>query len=261
MLQLPTTPQTPNQLIENGVRLFIQAFPSIYPVTLAVGIFSMLPSLSLPALSSDNLDDIVQAMLDFFPYLPFYTGIMLMLYAILFYQLSVVIRGITISYWEILRTSVEKLPILFVATWIYAFLLGMGFFFMLVPGIVLGIALIFYMPLILFDEKGIVTSLRESFRLVWGQWLHTASVLLLAFLISSVVGQLIAMLLEMLIQATIPLDEAVFLAVLKFIYILITSLLSPFLDGIILLLLHDLKLRRAITSSFIETPKNGQFNA
>ncbi|EIJ43048.1 Uncharacterized protein family (UPF0259) [Beggiatoa alba B18LD] len=264
MLPLSTTPQTPNQLLENGIRLFIQAFPTTYPVALAVGILSMLPSLSSAAFSSENLDDVMQAMLDFTPYMPFYMGIMLVLYSILFYQLSTVIRGIQVSYREIVRASIEKLPVLFMATWIYAFILSLGFFFMVIPGIILGIALIFYIPLILFEDKGIFSGLRQSFQLVWGRWFHTALVLLLAFFMSSVLGQLLLMLLEALLYLIMPIEETSLLAILKFAYGLINALLSPFLDGVILLLLYDLKLRQAITQptvNHIDTPKNGHFDA
>lgn len=52
----------------------------------------------------------------------------------------------------------------------------LGFLCLLLPGIFLLVALIVVQPLILLDNKGCFTALKDSYKLVWGNWWHVFAI-------------------------------------------------------------------------------------
>jgi hypothetical protein len=123
-----------------------------------------------------------------------------------------------------------------IASIIYYIMLVIGGLLVL-PGIFLAFLFAFYLPAILFDDSGIIGSIVESARIVWGNWWRTTLVILLPVLLSFILIQMIA---------------SMFMAYIS-LYLITIMILNvffiPYLMSVILVQFYDLKVRRALKYS------------
>jgi len=91
--------------------------------------------------------------------------------------------------------AVTKLPLLLVAEFIYAILVGVGLIALIIPGIILALMFSLNVPTIMIENTGAFGSLSRSRKLVSGRWLKTFTLLLIIGLIVgliSFIGSLMA---------------------------------------------------------------------
>lgn len=81
------------------------------------------------------------------------------------------------------RYVLKKLPILLVASVIFNFAVSAGLLLYVIPGIVAMLLLYFYMPAILFENKGVFNAFYYSFQLVRQSFFNVLGIVLLNFLI------------------------------------------------------------------------------
>jgi hypothetical protein len=80
---------------------------------------------------------------------------------------------------EALALSVRKFVPLLAAYILYYLIMLFGLILLIIPGIFLSIKLYYFQYFILFDNKGVIESLRLSWQMVKGNWWRTALLLLI----------------------------------------------------------------------------------
>ena len=100
-----------------------------------------------------------------------------------------------------------------------------------IPSIFLGILLIFYIPLILFENANLMNVFVKSAKLVWGNWWRTFGISLLFWIIPTVL---------LFVFASFDIRHTLFGLLIE----LLINSLAILLNAVALLLLyHDLQLR------------------
>jgi len=139
---------------------------------------------------------------------------------------------------ETINLAKNKWPTVFLAMFITTVLSFIGFMFFIVPGIFLSIMFMFYLPLILFDNTGVVDSIKGSFKLVWGSWWFTFAVIFLPTLIFVLVTSIISLIFGK--------NVAYWSAIVD---IVLVTVFTPFIQSIILVQFNNLKLRQKSTTA------------
>jgi hypothetical protein len=106
--------------------------------------------------------------------------------------ISMIAGGVTIKYAsslleeeaplslkESFKIVIKKLPALLGASIISGLLIAIGFMLLIVPGIIFSIIFFLFIPTILIENRGIITSLKRSKKLVKKRWMKTFTLLLL----------------------------------------------------------------------------------
>lgn len=109
-----------------------------------------------------------------------------------------------------------------------------GLVALILPGIFLSVALFFYMPLILFNDNTAWESIKNSIKLVWGDWWRTFLVITFPLIILVLVSVFLG---EILGEDNFLVDVIVDLVIMPF--------FIPFFNALILVQFNDLKLRKA----------------
>lgn len=242
MLELPKTPQPIANILELGMRLFRLSFRTVLPLTLLIAVISVLPPLLIPNLHSENLTLRSEAIAHFLSLFPLQLGLLVWLYAAIFWQQIGMVTHQAMDSRQALMRVIPKIVALYLACWIYTFIVGLGFV-VIILGIVFAVSMPFFMLFILLEKAGIFESIRESHLLVWGYWWHSAAVLILPLLIMILSGLTAAGVVEFLLTNEDTSAEEVLLLG-QVVYNFVTSLLTPLMEATLLVLFHDLKLRQ-----------------
>lgn len=82
-----------------------------------------------------------------------------------------------------LKKSLNKFPIVFITAVIFCFLSSLGLIFLIIPGIIIGIKLCFYIPLILLDNRNPIKSIKSSWFMTSGNTIRLIALLLFFYFI------------------------------------------------------------------------------
>lgn len=238
MFEQPTNGQSPTKIIENGFKLFILCFSKVLPLVLADAALSSLLYLLIPELNSPDVVILINTMTNYLPYLLLYVVMMLFLQTAIFCRINAIITQSDMGNIDALLQASKKLLPIFLATWLYTFLVGIGLM-LLIPGVIFAVSLRFFTPLILFDNATVINSLQRSHQLVWGKWWQTAIVLMVPLLISMTIGVMATLMVEGIMSAIIAEQELNLL--MQITYLTVDKLFNPLFYAIILLLYYDLK--------------------
>lgn len=242
MFALPKTPQPVMALLELGLRLFRQTFASSLPLIGMLALVSCLPPLLIPDLYSENMllhSDAFASLLTVFP---LQLGLLLWLYAAIFQQQVAYLAQQPIDTRQALIKVIPKIVPIYIACWGYSLLVGLGLV-VVILGVLLAVSMPFFILLILLEDNRIFESLRESHLLVWGHWWHTAAVLTLPLFVMTLSGLTAISLLQMgIVEGETP--SVQMMQAGQIIYNIVTSLLTPLVQATMLMLFHDLKLRK-----------------
>ena len=149
-----------------------------------------------------------------------------------------------------LQASLPRAPALFLMMLLFMLAVGIGTLLLIIPGIILMVSLLLCYPTALFDNKGPVSALTESHRLVWGNWWRTFVMLSVGVIILIVIYLIVAMVVGMiapflLVGGAGPDDVALYAIVsMALIFVLLSLLLTPFYISLGLAIYWDLKLRK-----------------
>ncbi|OUD14424.1 hypothetical protein [Thioflexithrix psekupsensis] len=251
MFELPKTPQNMLVLFGLGIRLFQASFKVVLPTILMVALLSILPSLFIENLFSSDQQLQAEAIASLMSMFPLQLALLLWLYAALFVQIVAFIRGHHLATREALSYVMPKLLVLYLACWIYAIGVALGLM-VIILGVLLMVSMVFFMPFVLFENARIFNSLWHSHQLVWGYWWHSAGVLFVPMLAMFVGGLSLAGMGESLAYSLNASPEFA-LQMAQIIYNVISSFLTPFMVSIMVVLFHDLKLRRTGRSSLLSS--------
>ncbi len=124
----------------------------------------------------------------------FFLKIFIVIILIAIYLDSVTVR-LAYTKSSVLRAfgfALKKYIFVLVATLIYALIVALGTLALIVPGIYLAVRLYYFIDAILIDEKGIIESLRTSWRIAKGNWWATFLILLILGIFSFFINMLIS---------------------------------------------------------------------
>jgi len=231
MFVLATKPQTLGEVFKDTMKLCKHAFVRCMPLALLMSLllqllsaFSVHPGPHAKVFSWVNI---------------FLMPVSMAITAFLFPALLHFARALIINEDAPLKTSLSLARSKFITTFFAMFLISVltliGLVFLIIPGLFLLIAWLFYMPAIVFDDATIFSSMRNSFRLVRGSWWQTFFLFSLAisaglFLMSIFTGILISM-------------SGLALGIFRFI---LSAFLSFLLSILLIVQFNNLKLRLPI---------------
>jgi hypothetical protein len=245
MKELSSQPKPINQLLDEGIKLFLVYFPKISSLILATVILTILMQLWMPALNATDhnaIDHSVvsEVIMANFWYFFLYAVVLLVLQTAIFYRIGCLMTATDQGDGEALWQGLKYLLPLLLASWIYFLLVGIGLL-IIVPGIIFAVSFCFFTPLILFEKKSVMEAFSQSHRLVWKHWWRTAIVLGLSILISFMAGILLTIVVKnlLLVGTTLSQEEMTF-------WLQVTSaisekLLTPFVYIMLLLQYEELK--------------------
>jgi len=149
-----------------------------------------------------------------------------------------------------LQKALTRLPAVLLMMLLFIIALAIGFVLLIVPCLVLMISLMLCFNVALFEDKGPVTSLSESHRLVWGNWWRTAAILTVGFIVIFVIYLVAAMIIGVITPLVVlgggGVENAVLVALVSglLVGVLMSLLVTPFYVGMAIAIYWDLKLRK-----------------
>jgi hypothetical protein len=247
------TPQSIGKVLDNMFRLYGATFWKVIWISAGAALIANLPSLLMPPMPTDDPEAAMAAMRQFLWILPLSMLATLYSYAAILHRMHAVATGANADLGTALRIGLIKLFPLLVASILYFLALTVGLVLLVVPGILLGLSLYFYLPLIVVYNKGILAGLKSSHRLVWGNWWRTATVvavpmfLIMAFygilgLVAGITGVGIAV--GGGGEAEVQRSLETYALISELAATLFSAFIGPLFAALLLVQLHDLELRR-----------------
>lgn len=252
MFELASTPRDLGEILVHGLQLGRLAFRRLFMLTSLLAFLGLIPTFCLvwgagdASISMANLSEMTERLRG--AYGVALLGIMLAsmpFRALLLSRIAAASRGQTEGLQEELSKALRAWPWLFLAGLIYILAMSLGALLLIVPGVILGISLMFEEFAVVLEGRGPIQALNRSHNLVWGHWWRTLGLLVLMFVPPWVLVAIVSGLLgidagnsaDMSITGRVLFEQGV-LEMVCF------ALLAPFGYSILYVYFHDLKLRK-----------------
>lgn len=258
-------PSSIGRVLDSGFRLFIASFKPVLMLVVFAALINIIlqyamHQILLPAYGLTSEEEVAQYMANVAPQL-IGVSVMIWIVSIILYnailaRIGDVARGGDAVMYDALMLGVRKAVPVFVAAILYTLAVSIGFMLLVIPGLILMITLLFFQVLIVVDGEGIFASLRQSHRLVWGNYWRTTAVVLVPFFILYALFMVVVFAAGFLVAVTSPgmLDAQAPPMTFGLFDILTASvsvLMVPLMDSIFVAHVNDLKLR--ISGSDLES--------
>lgn len=250
MFQLASQPQSIGKVLDNAFRLFVSCFKSVALLALIAVLAAVLPAMFMQqAVTGDPASISGTGMGMFFTVYLIGMLISLVLYNALFYKVNSIARDNPVGYGQAVGVGLRKLLPVIAAVLLYILAVMVGSILLLVPGIILMLSLVFYMPLIVCDNQGPITALKTSHRLVWGNWWRTMTVFLAPAFIYLVIYMTAGIVVGIMAGVSVSSGDADIIDSANLYMNLLTIIVSifayPFFAALFIVQIHDLKLRKS----------------
>lgn len=251
MASLPTTPQSPSQILSKGIEIGVNSFPKLFMLTTLAGFLALIPGLYL-ALHIGNVavtPKEISAAKDWAWYLIEAPCLLIgvLLQALLIVRLDDFVQTGQTEFRAEFKRALNVLLPLIAGSIVLVCALIVGYVMLIVPGIILTISLAFFQFCVVLDRQGPIAGLNRSHTLVWGNWWRTFWVMLLILLVIVLIAVMllapIALLLGLHPDSVTGRD----LLVENVLQMVAEALFTPFVLGVMYTQYNDLKLRRAQT--------------
>ena len=240
MFELPTQPQSIEEIIHGGIKLYVFCLPKILFFIVGIISLAILLHLHFPQSASSTPTAFVETVMDYPLLFMGYTLLILWLQLTIFYRMGTILFDNDVGNSKALQVGLKKLFPLFIATVLYTVIVAIASL-LIIPGLFLVISLWFFMPLMLFEQHTIFSAFTKSYRLVQGHWWRTAIIFTFPLFLPFLIGIILQGFLETLLTATVHLEQLNWLIQLS--YLVIDKLLTPLFYAIMLIQYHDLKKR------------------
>ena len=250
----PTTPQSIGGVLDSGFKLFKASFKNVFALAFVGAVISSVPNIymtrSLEATMPDAtpVPEAIQQLFgaEFFGLMVLMMIVTIVVFAAILARMGAVATGTECSVGDALGRALRRAPALFVAGILYSLLVGIGMVLLVIPGIILAVSLYGTMYLVVIDRLGPVAAIKQSHKLVWGDWWRTATILTVALIIGMAVFVLVGIVAGIVVVGA---DAASPIPVTPLWYDLmlgpaVTAVITPLLYAMPLVMLQDLKLRR-----------------
>lgn len=189
MYERPDAPASVGGVLDNGFKLLKASFSQVVGISILANLISQLPGAAL--MSNVDVASAPQG------------GMGLLVVVLIAMLLSIIIYGAIVGRMHSVHANREMtvgesmslglscmLPLIGLFL-LYGLAVAVGTLLLLVPGVILGVSLMFAPYIVVIDRAGIVDSLRQSHRLVWGHWWRTAAIVTIATIIVMVCYMLV----------------------------------------------------------------------
>ncbi len=244
MFQYANQPQSISRVLDNGIRLFLSGFRSVVGLALISAIISSVPNLFGPSQQPGQALAPGQ-MQGFFGIMLIATVVGFVFYNAIIIRLDANASDRQLSLGDSLSIGLKKLLPVLVGMILYVIAVMLGSIVLLVPGIILMMSLFFYPMLIVVDNHGILDALKTSHRLVWGNWWRTSTVLMVPAALMMVIYIALGFVTGVTAGLTGGVEQTTGMPItLTLFSIAVGTIGGPLFYAIMLVQLHDLKLRK-----------------
>lgn len=257
MPTLASQPQSIGKILDDGFKFYLRNLLKILPlsflavITPVVVLVLFIGFDTYLGLSSGQLDpattDFGALMASFGIGMVIAMILALVFYTAMFYKLAEEAKDQTIGIGASLGLGAKAaLPVL-IASILYSIAVTLGFILLIIPGIILMVSLVLYMPAFTMDKAGVIGSLKKSHNLVWGNWWRTLAILSVPTIILMVILGGIGILSAVVIGFSVAQGEGDFTQyqlMLEVAQYIANMLLAPLFPALMIILYNDLKLRK-----------------
>lgn len=249
MFELASTPRDLGEILVQGLQLGWLAFRRLFMLTSLLAFLGLIPTFCLVWGAGDvsiSFSGILDRLWGPYGIAAFAVMVVcLPLRALLISRIAAASRGQTERLQEELPKALRAWPWLFVAVIVYLLAVCLGTFLLIVPGLILGVSLMFAQYGVVLEGYGPIQALNRSHNLVWGHWWRTLGLLVLMFVPLWVLLAILSGLLG--IDTSTSADMTVTgrglfgQGVLEMVFV---AVFSPFGYSILYVYYYDLKLRK-----------------
>jgi len=244
MFQYANQPQSIGKVLDNGIRLCLSSFKSVVGIALLGAIISNIPNLLTPtphagqALQAGQMKQLGGIML-----IASFVG--MAFFNALIYRINASASNEETSLGAALITGLKKLIPVLIGMLLYILIVMLGSVLLVIPGIILMMSLFFYSILIVVDDRTIFDALKTSHRLVWGNWWRTSTVLMVPAALMLVIYSAIGFVAGVGAGLSGGVEQTTGMPVTVTLFsIAVGTIGGPLFYAIMLVQLHDLKLRK-----------------
>lgn len=251
----PQAPQSIGKVLDAGFSMYRAVFKAILPLSFVVAIVAGAPQI-LPYLFGGNPQDLSGASLGTFAVgFLVWLALYMALYAGWIKSMDGLARGgAPLAAGAAFSAGLPKVLPLLGGSLLFVLVVAVGCLLLLIPGIILMFSLMFFTYLVVLEDKGVVDSLKTSHGLVWGNWWRTVAILTVGGLIYMVVFVVVLGLAGVVLGMSLlgsPTPEQLAagpgtaLVVLVVLQTVVTTVMLPMINSLILVTFRDLQLRKA----------------
>lgn len=244
MYKLATEPQSMIHVIIDGYRLWKQDFKQLILLSVIAVVVGTFPHFFIPHITNNDIMSFLYIIQKYWYYALCYLVVALFFLSAIIYRVHLAMYNIPGGISDAFLIALKRLPFTITALILAVFAIGFGNIFLIIPGLILTICLAPYQPLIVIYNKGPLEAFRDSCRLVWGNWWRTLVVLALSFGFFFIFIFLIEIAtwdlwrIELASGGHIPMSY-------NLVRIILNAFYYPLFISVLLVLMHDLELRRA----------------
>ena len=256
--QALTQPSGIGRVLDSGFKLFVASLKPVLLLIIVTAIINVIMQYAmfqtmLPAQGFTTEEEMAQYMASIMPQLVGVAIIMwvvsIILYNAILSRVGDVAKGGGGELYDALLVGIKKALPVFIAAILYTLAISVGFILLVIPGLILMITLLFFQVLIVVDDEGIIASLKQSHRLVWGNYWRTTAVILIPFFIMYALIMVVAFAAGFFGVFSAP-DMAdgqmqMSFGVFDILMAGVSVLMVPLLDSIFIAHVNDLKLRKS----------------
>ena len=256
--QALTQPSSIGRVLDSGFKLFAASLKPVLLLIIVTAIINIIMQYAmfqtmLPAQQFTTQEEMAQYMAGIMPQLVGVSLIIwvvsIILYNAILSRVGEVAKGGDRELYDALIVGIRKAFPVFIAAILYALAISVGFMLLVIPGLILMITLLFFQVLIVVDDEGIIASLKQSHRLVWGNYWRTTAVIMIPFFIMYALIMVTAFAAGFFGAITTPemVDGQMHMTfgVFDMLMAAVSVLMVPLLDSIFIAHVNDLKLRKS----------------
>jgi hypothetical protein len=256
--QALTQPSSIGRVLDSGFKLFVASLKPVLLLIIVTAIINVIMQYAMfqtmaPVQQYTSQEEMAQHMAGIMPQLVGVSIIIwlvsIILYNAILSRVGEVAKGGNGELYDALIVGIRKAFPVFIAAILYSLAISVGFVLLVIPGLILMITLLFFQVLIVVDDEGIITSLKTSHNLVWGNYWRTSAVILVPFFIIYALIMVVAFAAGFLGAFSTPdmVDGQMHMTFGMFDVVMaaVSVLMVPLLDSIFIAHVNDLKLRKS----------------
>ena len=194
-------PVSIGKILDTSFRLYTASFKKVIGYGLIIGSVYLILTVAMNLLLLSEGEDpgqinatVMQSMLSVMG-LTILAGIVATIfYVAIIYRIDNLVCNRDDSFSEGLMKGIKKFPATFLGMFLYVIALGIGTVFLVVPGVIFSLSLLFYLYYIVVEDHSTISALKASHKIVWGDWWRTLMVFMVPGFLLLIVYMLIGML-------------------------------------------------------------------
>lgn len=240
MYERANSPQSIGAVLDDGFRLYRAALGKVLVLTFLASIAGQVPSVIISATGAGSAGFVA------FLALLVVVLISLQLYAAVIARMDAVAEQREMSAGQALSRGASRIPALFLFSVLYMLAVAAGTLLLLIPGIILGVSLMFGFYLVVLEGQGPVEGLKSSHTLVWGNWWRTMVIVSVATIIMMTAYILVGVLAGFAYALTGGTNPDALLPFIELVLVpILGAVVAPLFYALTLATYYDLRLRRS----------------